>query len=206
MHAVSGPLCRLSAPHVLLTTPLCASRDAAALACSFKAARAAYPRSKWPRKVRIGPSGAVREPASGVFDVTVAPGEDVQAAVDRCPPGGCVLLLPGTHEGPLVLQAGKEVHVFGRRLAMLQTSVDDVLSSYAEKSTCDGLFIRREASVVPDDPDNDEAEEEEEEEEENCGVWIAGGRLRLQDCDVTSASLDCLIFEGGADPTIVACT
>ena len=56
----------------------------------------------------------MREPASGAFDVTVAPGEDAQAAVGRCPPKGCVLLLPGTHDGPLAQLPVEEVHVFGR--------------------------------------------------------------------------------------------
>ena len=84
-------------------------RDAAALACVCATSANAAPSTKWPRKVRIGRGGAVLEPASGAFDVTVAPGEDVQAAVKRCPPGGCVMLLPGPHEGPLVL--GLEVNV-----------------------------------------------------------------------------------------------
>ena len=83
----------------------CANRrDAAALACVCRAAAAAAPTSKWRSAVRISPNGFVLEPADGTFDVTVAPGEDMQAAVDRCPPGGCVLLLPGTHEGRIVLQ------------------------------------------------------------------------------------------------------
>ena len=81
-------------------------RDAAALACVCKDAAAALPTSRRHAAVRVGRSGAVLEPANGAFDVTVAPGEDVQAALDRCPPGGCVLLLPGVHAGPLVLGIG----------------------------------------------------------------------------------------------------
>ena len=78
----------------------CANRrDAAALACVCRAAAAAAPTSKWRSAVRIGPGGHVLEPASGTFDVTVVPGEDVRAAIDRCPSGGSVLLLPGVHEG-----------------------------------------------------------------------------------------------------------
>ena len=80
-------------------------RDAAFLACTLKPARDAYLLSAWPRRVRISESGYVHEPASGAFDVIVAPSENVQAAVERCPPGGCVLLLPGFHAGPLVLGA-----------------------------------------------------------------------------------------------------
>ena len=140
-------------------------RDAAALACSFKAAAAAYPRSKWPRAVRIGPGGLVREPAACTFDVTVPPGANVQAAVDRCPPGGCVLLLPGKHDGPLKLAADKEVHVFGRGLATLQSLTGEVVKSAANKATVDGLIVRQ---VAADGlgPFN--------------GVKIKGGALRLQ--------------------------
>ena len=103
-------------------------RDAAALACMCKDAAAAAPKSKWHSAVRIGLGGFVLAPASGTFDVTVPPGEAVQAAVDRCPPGGCVLLLPGMHDGPLALEASKEVHVFGRGRATLRTMTGTVLS------------------------------------------------------------------------------
>ena len=150
---------------------------------------AAYPLTKWHRAVRVGRSGTVREPASGAFNVTVPPGEDVQAAVDRCPPGGCVLLLPGTHEGPLVLPVDKVVHVFGRGQAtLLRTTGGGVLTSFATSSTVDGLIIRCEVlwgSIY-------------------C-VWISGGRLRLQDCDITSASHASVGITGGADPLLVSC-
>ena len=65
------------------------------------------------------------------FDVTVAPGRDVQAAVKRCPRGGSVLLLPGVHEGPLDLTAGKTVHVFGRGRAVLRADWPFVLDYLA---------------------------------------------------------------------------
>ena len=106
------------------------------------AAAAAASASNWRSASRFYRSGAVLEPASGTFDVTVAPGEDVQAAVDACPPGGSVLLLPGTHAGPLVLLADKEVHVFGRGHATLRTaSGTAVVTSEAAVATCDGLVI-----------------------------------------------------------------
>ena len=148
--------------------------------------------------MRIAPGGLVLEPASGAFDVTVAPGENVQAAVDACPAGGCVLLLPGTHAGPLVLTTGKVVHVFGRGRALLKTSTGAVVMSEAATSTLDGLIIRREASR------NDE---EEEAEEKSHGVWIKGGRLQLLVCDVTCAKRDanCVVIEGGADPVLSSC-
>ena len=169
-------------------------REAAVLACVCKDAADALLASKWPSDsaVRAGQSGAVLEPASGAFDVTVAPGENVQAAVAACPPGGCVLLLPGTHDGPLVLTAGKVVHVFGRGLATLRAAAGTVLTSEAAEGTLDGLIIRREAGGTRNRRD--------------C-VWINGGRLRLKACDVTSAALgvSCVFIEGGADPVLAAC-
>ena len=164
-------------------------RDAAALACACRDAAAAAPASKWHSAVRVGRSGAVFEPASGAFDVTVAPGEDVQAAVDRCPLGGCVLLLPGTHDGPLVLPVNKVVHVFGRGLATLRMADGTVVTSYADVATIDGLVIRCEADGY------------------DRAVWIKGGRLLLSACDMTSAAFigACVAIEGGADPLLVSC-
>ena len=106
--------------------------------------------------VTIAADGTVLAPASGAFDVTVAPGHAVQAAVDACPTGGSVLLLPGTHEGPLVLgprqdleedeegplilSADKEVHVFGRGRATLRTTNgDNVLVS---RWVCLSCFLK----------------------------------------------------------------
>ena len=87
------------------------------------------------------PPGAVLPPAT--FDVTVPPGESLQAAVSRCPAGGSILLLPGRHAGPLVI--AKELHVFGRGAAVLIAEGDDVISSSAPKATVDGLVIRKDA-------------------------------------------------------------
>ena len=122
------------------------------------------------------------------FDVTVAPGEGVQAAVNSCPPGGSVLLLPGTHEGTLVLPADKEVHVFGRGQATLRTWSGDVLYSRAATSTIEGLAMWQVGFR------NDER-----------GVKIEGGQLRLQACDIRSAYGICMMIKGGADPLIASC-
>ena len=125
----------------------------------------------------------------GAFDVTVAPGEDVQVAVDRCPRGGSVLLLPGTHAGPLVLASDKDVHVSGGRQATLQTADGDVLTSSSENATVEGIFVRREAGGGGD----------------GVGVRIKGGRLRLLACDVIGAQHHCVKIEGGADPLVIDC-
>ena len=156
----------------LLPPPITRTRDAAALACVCVNAARAYREGRWPRAVRVKRNGAVFEPANGVFDVTVAPGEGVQAAVDRCPRGGCVLLQPGVHAGPLTLTAGQEVHVFGRGRATLRTTAGHVLTCTGAKATFDGLSLKR---VVLNESDG-------------CGVIVRGGALRLQKCNVTSAA------------------
>ena len=140
-------------------------------------------------KVTVAPDGTVLEPPAA-FDVTVAPGANVQEACDRCPPGGSVLLLPGTHEGPLVLAPGQVVNLFGRGLATLRTATGTVLTSAAAKSTVDGLLIRREAGGTSSRTE--------------C-VWIKGGALRMQACDVTCAiATRCISIDGG-DPVLAAC-
>ena len=169
-------------------------RDAAALACVCRAAAAAALASKWRSAVRVGRSGAVLEPASGTFDVTVAPGEDVQAAADRCPPGGCMLLLPGTHDASLVLPADKEVHVFGRGRATLRSAAGTVVTSSSAVSTIDGIVVRQERII-------------EGIHRSSFGVAIEGGALRVQACDISSASDACIFVTGGAgtDPVVTGC-
>ena len=164
-----------------------ARRDAAAFACVCKDAAAAAPASKWHAAVRIGRGGAVLEPASGTGDVTVAPDKGVQAAVRRCPRGGSVLLLPGTHNGPLVLEADREVHLFGRGLATLRTAYHMVVDSKANTATLKGLIIRCEG-------------------DSGGGVHIRRGALRLQACDIKNASRDVAVWiQGGGDPVLAFC-
>ena len=154
--------------------------------------------------MRVGRSGAVLEPASGAFDVTVAPGEDVQAAVNRCRRGGSVLLLPGTHEGPLELGRRKEAHMFGRGQAVLRTVNENALTIDSVVATVDGLVVRCE----DDDEEGDEGGNEDGEDDIRTpkhGVWIRGGRARLQACDVAAATHACICIDGG-DPIITSCT
>jgi len=161
------------------------------IACVCRAAAAAFP-AKWHSAIRIATGGLVLAPASGAYDVTVSPGSNVQEAVDACPPGGSVLLLPGTREGPLMLAADKEVHVFGRGRALLRVAMGTVLTSEAATSTVDGLIIRREAGNIGDN-------------HRDC-VWIKGGQLRMQMCDIVCDSpVPGVAIEGGADPVLHSC-
>lgn len=86
--------------------------DAAAFACVSRDAREAYRGSRPFRSVRIARDGSVLRPASGAFDVEVAPGELVASAITRCPRGGSVRLLPGLHVLPNMGE-NVAVHVFG---------------------------------------------------------------------------------------------
>ena len=141
-----------------------------------------------PGVIRRQPDGSVLEPADGVFDVMVTPGEPVQEAVDACPPGGCVLLLPGTHEGPLVLPAAKEVHVFGRKQATLQTCAGTVILCMANVATLDGLVVRQQGGL------------------EGHAVHVKGGHLRLQSCDLTGSTWSIIEVSHCANPVITSCT
>ena len=122
-------------------------------------------------------NGTVHEPLN--YDVMVSPGEPVQAAVDLCPNGGSVLLLPGIHNGPLGLH-GKEVHVFGRGLATLRVFSGIALSSSSARATTDGLKI---------------------ESAQSSAVSISSGRLRMQACDITAVASHGIEIHGG-DPVI----
>ena len=125
------------------------------------------------------------------FDVTVAVGSNVQEAVDGCREGGCVLVSPGTHSGPLTLS--KEVHLFGLGKATLQAGKGSVITSTAAKATVSGFSIRKLAVDGAARGD--------------YGVWIKGGGLRLQGCDVVSEAWSGVANEGGpsSDPLIVDC-
>ena len=115
----------------------------------------------------------------------------VQAAVDGCRPGGSVLLLPGSHAGPLVLGEGTVVNVFGRGLATLETARGAVVTSAAAVSCIDGLVIRADAHAYGSG---------------HHAILITSGRLRVQNCDVSCKSLSCIKVEGrAADPLVIGC-
>ena len=131
----------LCCPFLEFTPPLPPSRAAALLACTCRGFRAAYADSWWPS---LDPAtGNVLEPRSGRFWRELSPGDDVRAAVDACPEGGCILLRPGTHTIPVVEQerGGEQpparlgllilrpLNIFGRGLATLQAPGCDVIVS-----------------------------------------------------------------------------
>ena len=130
----------------------------------------------------------VREPDTGVFDETVAPGAPIQAALDRCREGGFILLQPGMHTLKERLLIAREVHVFGRGLARLRVNSCDGIICSAAAATLDGLTVER-----------------TRDHEKFVGVRIQAGRLRLQNSVVTGSFKVGLAITRGSDPFIVAC-
>lgn len=138
------------------------SRAAASFACACRSARAAYRESVAFRCVRTARDGRVLEPASGTFDVEVAPGEPLRDAFARCPRclrGGSVLLRPETHAA-FDLNCGDEVHVFGRSMARIEGGG---MHSWARAGALVGVHMEDQA-------------------------WILAGRLRLQQCTFGDAA------------------
>ena len=148
------------------------------------------------------------EPRSGRFWRELSPGDDVQAAVNACPEGGCILLRPGTHaltskqlsSSRVGLSIVAPVSIFGRGQATLQSpgrdcTVDINYRSRVSHSlfTLDGLTVQSLASSRLS----------------SVGVSLYGGSSRLQSCVITGPSLACLrIMAVSADytpPVIIKC-
>ena len=127
-----------------------------------------------------GLPGWVFTPAA--FDLTVSPGDDIQAAVARCPPGGSVLLSPGIYERPLRLMRGKSVRIFGQGQAILRAVVEVVNPG---EVVLDGLVLRK-------------------------GIVLQRGSPRLQACDIANPSGHCVSLQFGdtrdiLSPVLVGC-
>ena len=161
------------------------------LACLCRAARLAVRSSKWRDAVRVSPvCGRVHEPASGRFDVEVAPGASLQAAVNRCPAGGSILLRPGTHAGPVII--AKEVHVFGRGEATLLVPPSGAcVHCTAAVATLDGLAVRGPLAAPPAGT-------------LAVAVVITASSARLQACDISTLVAGVGIFLG-ANPVLLGC-
>ena len=100
--------------------------------------------------------------------------------------------MPGTHRGPLAI--AREAHLWGARGALLEADGEEatVLTSSAPLATVAGLAIRRLAH-----PPGSRG---------GYGVWVRAGGLRLQGCDVSSASLTCVAVSSvSSDPLVVGC-
>ena len=178
-----APLCPSPAFFSACTTP----RAAALLACTCRGFRAAHAESWWPA---FDPAtGNALEPRSGRFWRELSPGDDVQAAVNTCPAGGCILLRPGTHVDQKGLIIDTPVSVFGRGQATFQSSSIDyaiyVLSPRPGRLfALDGLVVRN-VNTHPG----------------VVGVMINAGSPRLQSCDIVGPRSSCGLFFIDASPS-----
>ena len=156
------------------------------------------------------------------FDVTVPPGEDLQVAVDRCPPGGSVLLLPGTHEGPLVLgrrekgwgeedgegegeEGGEKEKASDARKGgppPVDKEVHIFGRGLATLRTSGSTVVSSTAARSTVDGLIIRLEDSTPYVIIHC-LSIRGGRLRLQACDISSGSG--IEIDGGADPVVINC-
>ena len=143
--------------------------------------------------------------------MVVATSDSLQAAVDSCPAGGSILLLPGAHWGALSIR-GKEVHVFGRGRAILRpgplvagapaagvdfhgriSAIVTISSSFA---SLDGVqVIGGPALPTLSSP-----------RAANClRVEGAGARPRIQSVYFSAASCHNIVVAGGAAPLLLNC-
>ena len=134
-------------------------------------------------------TGWVHEPASGVFHEVVAPGQSIQAAIDRCPAGGFILLQPGSHKLVVYLRIEREVHIFGRGSARLAVLNCGGIVSRAPAATVDGVLVERARGKL----------------EKIYGLTLGRGRVRLQNVVITGAFRCGILVTHGADPVIVDC-
>ena len=125
------------------------------------------------------------EPRSGRFWRELSPGDDVQAAVNKCPEGGCILLRPGVfalapqNNSPSMagLSIDTPVSIFGRSQATVHSpgsayTVDITEPSVGTRSliSLDGLVVQ--SLVILNN-------------RLAIGVSIYGGSSRLQSCVLT---------------------
>ena len=109
------------------------SSSSAALTGSFLVRRAAAPGGS--SSGAGGSSATVPENLDG-FDCAVGPGGSLADGVRRCPPGGRMLVRPGSYSEQLVLDSSKEIHVFGQRQARVLAVV-----SRGACGSVDGLLM-----------------------------------------------------------------
>ena len=177
-------------PYSLRPPPLPPS-DAARLAATCRRFRPLFPLAwsagSWQPVVDPG-DGMVREPVSGQFCLEVGPGEELQAAVDRCPAGGAVLLRPGTYDRQLSLSIARDVHLFGRGAATLSVMDADpyyiaALKSTAPRASVVGLSLRG-----------------------FNGIGVSAGALRVQHCAVLDGVDVGIVVRGaGVSAAVVHC-
>ena len=157
------------------------------------------------RAASPSPLDWVFPPSDGAYDVTIDPGENVQAGVDRCPPGGSVLLLPGTHLGPLSIGAGKAVHVFGGGRAILRSTMAENVSCDAADASLDGLILRSGDSRVAWESMLIPLGTGDYRQSRGYCISVGGGSVRVQACDISGGLRGCVDLRDHAVADIARC-
>lgn len=94
------------------------------------------------------PAAAIAAGTGAAAQTLVAPGEDVQAAVAAEPAGGSIVLLPGRHQGPVVLD--RPVALVGREGAVLEgPGRGSIVTVIASGAAVRGLTLRGSGSDLP---------------------------------------------------------
>ena len=127
-------------------------------------------------------------PATGVCDETVALGENVQAAVDRCRSGGSVRLQAGTHVAELKLRDTNDVYVFGAGASLRGNHISPALLATSTKATFVGLRFA-DFRILH-------------------GVDVKGGNVRFQECTFEAAQNSfhtCVRVDGDCTVALIGC-
>ena len=139
-------------------------------------------------------------PQPSSFDVTLKPGQSLQAAINDVRRGGNILLLPGVYPASDI-EINFEVHIWGRGQAIIRaTDNDEAIISTAANATLDGLTIERTAASAG--------------EVGGHAVIVKDGSLRVQNCKLQSDSMTCATVAGpeidngagAVEPSFVDCT
>ena len=115
------------------------------------------------------------------FTINIAPGESVQNAINKCPKGGNIRLLPGLHKGPIFLDSHTEINIFGKCKALLYSDYGSVITSNSNNSTIDGLLILTKKYKYDDD---------------FYAININSGILNIQHCNIASFMAGSIIASG----------
>jgi F-box protein 11 len=131
-----------------------------------------------------GPKSQLTVAAEGPADH-----RSISEALRAAAPGARVVVRPGVYREGLVLDRRVEVVAEGE--VVIESADSDCVVMRADEATVRGLTLRCTAGA---------------EGGKFYAVDVPGGRLLLEDCDVTSDSLACVAIHGGsANPTVRNC-
>jgi hypothetical protein len=139
----------------------------------------------------------IEKPASGpkyeTYVVDPFPGRgdftSIGAAIEAAEPGAKIVVREGTYREALKLSKPLEIVGEGdRERILVVTDQGDSLHCDAPMARVSGMRFRREAGGL------------------DCGIWILGGAVEIDDCVVESLSSACVAISGaGSRPTLRRC-